>query len=171
MRVVYALRVVLILVLVGVGVTPSSASARKPTREPVILEDVPRLEGVCPFPVSIVFPVNREFVRTFTDREGNVVREITTGTVQAIVTNLSTGKSVRLNISGPVFTRPHPDGAVTLTLRGRALVGLFPGEVPSQPVRLFVNAGQVVLSLDPAGNIVQFRQVGHLEDVCAALAS
>jgi hypothetical protein len=35
---------------------------------------------------------------------------------------------------------------------------------------LFVNSGQVTMHFDPDGNVVGVEQVGHAEDVCAALA-
>jgi hypothetical protein len=34
----------------------------------------------------------------------------------------------------------------------------------------FLNTGQVTIHVDPAGNVAGVEQVGHVEDVCAALA-
>ena len=119
------------------------------------------------------FPVRADILENRTaDRPAEGLRPfrlINTGRLVVRVTNQTNGKSVVLNVSGPTFATPNPDGTTTLDYRGRALIGMVAGE-PGGP-RLFVNSGQVVLVLDPAGVLTQVRQTGHLEDLCVTLAT
>jgi hypothetical protein len=123
------------------------------------------LEGVCAFPV-----LGEVLVDQTAARGQNPFRLIVTGRLVVRVTNLSTGKSLVLNASGPTFITSNPDGTSTYVYRGRAIIALFPGE--AEGPQLFVNSGQVTLTLNAAGRATQVvRQTGHKEDLCAALAS
>jgi hypothetical protein len=144
------------------------ASADKPIREPLIAEDF-TVEGSCDFPVFVDFVANHEFIKTFFDKDGNVTDQMITGHLTQNLTNLDTGKTIFYNVSGPGFLIFFEDGSLDFVLGGRSSVFLFPGQVEGLPL-FFVNSGQVTLHLDAEGNLVSVEQVGHIEDVCAALA-
>jgi hypothetical protein len=143
------------------------ASADKPLREPLPSEDFV-ISGSCDFDVLVHNVENKEFIKTYFDDDGNPTRQIINGRLVSELTNLETRESIVYNISGPGVITFLEDGSVDFVLRGRSLLWFLPGEVEDLPL-LFVNSGQVTLHIDPEGNIV-VEQVGHVEDVCAALA-
>ena len=60
----------------------TAAAAAKPDRQPLELGDFDFAAGdVCSFAVHVEFLVNREKVTTFYDRDGNVTRVLTTGSL------------------------------------------------------------------------------------------
>jgi hypothetical protein len=111
----------------------------------------------CPgIQVQITFPVNQEYSITFSN--GAV---ITTGRLVAQVKNLSTGKSVVVNASGPGLLAE--DGR--FTLRGETLVFLTPGQIgPGSPATTYILSG--VLDFAPDGTVTQ---TGHVTDICSQI--
>ncbi len=152
----------LLLVAPGVSATP-------PTREPgPPFEGV--LKGVCLFPVEVVTLANREKLLTFYDRAGDVTMQIGTGTLKVRLTNLATGTSLAVNISGPVRIAPGADGTTTITLGGRSLLYLRAG-IDLLPPGITLNAGQQVITVDAEGRVTAVtRQTGSARDLCAELA-
>ena len=144
----------------ALGVHPPRISASgKPTRSLVPFSPIEFPAGVfCSFPVAIDFPVARYVAKTFPpDANGDVV-ELQTGHVTVRLANLSTGKSVTYNISGPTRYTFHADGSVTIELPGpQGFLG-------------FNNYGRIVIEVSPEGEFAFVKQTGHAEDVCAALA-
>ena len=49
----------------------------------------------------MTFPVQREYLRTYFDHDGNAVKLIVTGALVVTFTNTATGASFTANISGP----------------------------------------------------------------------
>ena len=136
---------------------PSVAAADKPIREGLPAEDF-TIQGSCAFDVDLQVLVNKEFITTFSDG-----RQLITGRLVVRLTNVATGKSIDLNISGPGFITPHADGSVTFELSGRSLVFL--------PGLLELTSGPVVLEIDPAGNVVSYAKTSAAAvDLCAVLA-
>jgi hypothetical protein len=125
---------------------------------------------VCPFPVGLTFPTNRERAVTFAGEHGGPYDTIITGAVVARVTNLATGAALTASIAGPVFIADNGGGALTVTLRGRALVYTGPGAAIAPA--LLLTSGTVVLRADAAtGGILAIDRVqGGAEDACAPLA-
>jgi hypothetical protein len=123
---------------------PGVAVADKPIREGLPAEDF-TIQGSCAFDVDLQVLVNKEFITTFSDG-----RQLITGRLVVRLTNVETGKSIDLNISGPVFITPHEDGSVTFELNGRSLVFL--------PGLLELTSGPAVLEIDPAGNVVSYTK-------------
>jgi hypothetical protein len=111
----------------------------------------------CPgIQVQITFPVNQEYSITFSN--GAV---ITTGSLVAQVKNLSNGKSVVVNASGPGML--GADGR--FTLRGETLVFLTPGQIgPGSPATTYILSG--VLDFAPDGTVTQR---GHITDICSQI--
>jgi hypothetical protein len=107
--------------------------------------------------VQITFPINQEYAIAFSS--GAI---ITTGRLVAEVTNLSTGKSVVVNASGPGTL--GADGS--FTLRGETLVFLTPGTIaPGSPATTYILSG--VLQFAPDGTVTQ---IGHITDICSQIS-
>jgi hypothetical protein len=133
------------------------ASAIPPTREPVSFPDR-TFSGQCSFDVHREVLVNRSVLTTFSN--GN---ELTTGTFKERLTNLSTGKFIDVNASGPILAVFHADESSTEYLRGRQFVRPFD--------QLLITTGRVIVERDPEGVIVGFTQLGGTsQDVCELLA-
>jgi len=142
----------------------SAASADRPARDFLPAGDF-TLSGICPFDVFVEIIENKEFISTFSDG-----RLLITGTFKVRVTNLDSDESLDLNISGPGFVIPNPDGSVTLDAHGTWLFWFFPGDLgPGSPGRLFVNNGHFVETFAPGGITID-KQTGSQQDICAALA-
>jgi len=144
---------------------PTLAAA--PSREP--LEYPPTIEfaagDVCPFAVTVEFLTNREKVMMFTDRSGDVVRAITTGSlVVRLSATANPETSVTLNISGPSHQTFRADGTSTLVYGGRA-ISLYP------PGTLVFTAGRAVVELDAVDGFVSVANIGFESDLCEMLAS
>jgi hypothetical protein len=88
-----------------------------------------------------------------------------TGTLKVEVTNLESGKTIELNISGPA--RFSSDGT-TLVGTGAWLLFGEPGFFgPGSPRTLETSHGRLVINLED-GSIVS--QIGHRVELCPALA-
>jgi hypothetical protein len=128
------------------------AAAATVSRDPAPLPD--RIEDdSCGFTVEVTFPVNGEHAVSFYDADGNLVRIEITGRLVATFLHPSNGKSITLNISGPIKIDA---GAGTTTMDGRSggPVGTFQG--------LVLFAGRVTDDGTAHGRL--------LVDVCAAIA-
>jgi hypothetical protein len=134
----------------------TAALAAPPTREPILVEDFV-VENVCSFPVLIEATANKEFVTFFDDG-----RILVTGKLFARLTNVETGKSLELNISGPLTITE------TEVLRGRGLLIFFPEDADGPG--LLLTSGRVVLIRGEDGFIANATYKGRTVDVCAALA-
>ena len=75
-------------------------------------------------------------------------------------TNVSTGKSVKLNISGTFLVASGTDGSTTLTFTGPTLLE---GGI--------VNDGRAVFTFDADGNLVAASITGKQTDLCATLSA
>ena len=134
------------------------SAAERPTFEPIAVEPF-TLTGFCDFDVR-VSPLQAELVlKVFTDRNGEVVKEVWTGVVKVRFTNLSTGKSVDANISGPNQIRVVGD-TVTDVAVGPWLIG------SGSAGTIFVTKGRYVFGSGPV--LANLR--GTTVDICAALA-
>ena len=149
----------------------SAALADKPTREALPApEPLAFAAGeVCAFPVRIEAVDSKNKAVTFTDEDGDPVRQIITGTLRMRVTNLATGESLVVNVSGPGFLTFTADGLATVTLGGRGLLFLRAGiDVP--PAGVFLVSGRLVLAIGPEGEVTEIvGRTGQMQDLCAAL--
>ena len=162
-----------LLGMFGGVVTAAPALARGPKWQfnapppgPVILP-----ADFCGFQIGVSFPVDKEYIKLLKAADGSMTFLIT-GALRVTNTNLSTGKTLTSNISGPGKITFLPDGSVTTEETRRAIYALLPAdaqrfEVP--PVGL--TAGPLTTSVDANGNLTSFSLQGHvLVDVCAALS-
>jgi hypothetical protein len=139
----------------------SLASAGRPTIQPAPFE--PLSGRFCPgFDVLITAVANKGKAITFSNGA-----TIVHGRLVADVTNLSNNKTIRINVSGPVFI--SADGS-TVTVRGRSLLvgeaGFFGAGAP--PTLILVS-GQGVINVGPAGP-TSLTLTGANKDLCPVLA-
>jgi hypothetical protein len=150
--------------VLAAGGVATGASANQPAREPQPLPPGTTfdLDGICSFHAQILILTSKAYTLTF----GNG-SQISTGQLFVRVTNLDSGKSLDLNISGPGF------GAVdsnVFTLSGRSLVFFFPGDRgPGSPGLLVLTSGPVVLTGTETGVTVDMTSAS-VTDLCAALS-
>jgi hypothetical protein len=144
------------VVVVVAGVCTSAASAVQPTREPLPISDEV-FSGVCSFSVERHVLVNRSILTTYSTGDQRI-----TGTFKQRLTNLSTGKFIDVNSSGPVLLDFHPDDSLTEIDYGP--------QFARPPGKLLLTTGKLIWEFDSAGDFVSFtQQGGTTQDVCALL--
>jgi hypothetical protein len=139
------------------------ASASPPTRTPVPPLDDVTVTG-CGFDVLVETVVWNVVATTFHNDASPVV-EIVTGVAKVQFTNLDTGETIAVNISGPLVVKAFGDGSVVLAQEGP----WFHIDVPGLPA-IFLTEGRVTITIDAAGNVT-IDGNGRLVDLCAALAA
>ena len=146
----------------------SAASANKPTREIVPGQADVVFTDQCGFPV-LGHIEGGEIITTFTDKAGTAVKQITVfpGN-KATLTNLVTGKSITLPLTGSSSARLQPDGSVLYAATGH---GLFaPNPVTGEP-GIWYLSGRGTVGMDAAGNLTSPPAAsGKLVNLCARLA-
>ena len=97
------LRIALAMVLAGLAA--ALATAGSVAAVPPQTEFLPPPDGLldtsCGYEILVTFPVQREYLRTYFDHDGNAVKLIVTGALVVTFTNTATGASFTANISGP----------------------------------------------------------------------
>ena len=93
------------------------------------------------------------------------------GSVKTTFTNLSTGKTINANTSGPAKTE-SADGSLVFASKGLTAIALEPPDAKRFGLpTLFVSAGSVTLSFTAEGDTTSVSLHGHvLINVCAALS-
>ena len=155
-------------VLVAALAIAPTANAGKPTTETFPPPpDFTVSASVCGFPV-LVHSEGTSVVTTFTDEDGNVLRQILTfpGSRQSF-TNLNTSESILVATNGPGELGFNPDGSSSLT-------GTGPWSWIGHPVTgepgIFLTQGRFVANFDAAGSRTSFNLAGRIVDLCAEIA-
>jgi hypothetical protein len=137
-----------------------TAAAEPPTREPVPSPEATGqfCEG---FEVRVAATQNKEFATVFSNGSALV-----TGVLKVEVTNLATGTSLELNISGPGRFNADGtiDGAGTWLLFGEA------GQLPGPDPGLLLITGRNSITPGPNG-VTAFSVTGTMVDVCDQLGA
>jgi hypothetical protein len=136
----------------------STALAAQPIREPLVIEDED-FNNLCRFPVRLEITANKEYVKFFS--EGRV---LVNGKLFARITNLDTGKSIDVNISGPANISPESERNM-----GRGILLLFPQDAGGPG--LILNMGRLDVIRGEDGFITNYTVRGTSVDVCAALTA
>jgi hypothetical protein len=102
------------------------------------------------------------------DGNGAVV-EIFNGTLKDELTNLATGRSIVVNVSGPAKVINYPDGSATASYEGHSLLFFFATDIPAGPAA-YLFSGRVVANYTGSGQQTIVRASGTREDICAALS-
>jgi hypothetical protein len=111
----------------------------------------------CGFPV-LFQPAAQDFTHLFVFSNGE---QFASGPFLGTLTNLDTGTSIQINISGTVTYRPNSDGSFSFTFDGPTLL-INPHVIVD---------GRVVVQFDADGNPISRTIVGTQEDVCTELAA
>jgi hypothetical protein len=134
----------------------SPASAAKPTREPLHIDNLV-ISDVCAFTVTRTVLVNKSFITTYSNGDARI-----TGIFKQRLTNLSTGESVDLTSPGPVLLDFHSDGSLTEIDYGP--------QFERPPGQLLLTTGRVRWEFDENGDFVSYTQLsGSTRDVCTVL--
>jgi hypothetical protein len=143
--------------LMGLGA--GAASATPPVREggDEVEIDLSFPAGVvCSFPVDVHLEMKTR-TTTFVDANGVPTRGITTGRIHAWETNVTSGKTVFLSISGPSFF--DASGALIMGTGSWSGIQLQDGT--------WIHASGMI-TFDANGLVVAVR--GHVEPLCDELA-
>ena len=125
----------------------------------------------CPFGLHVDFSGGNQHEHHFLDKNGNLVRILTTGTGSALTfTNIDTGATLSLKSNGSgTDTRINADGSSLVTLHGHNILILFPTDKPAGPTTtLYV--GRAAFTVDTSGNFTLGDTSGQSTDICAALS-
>ncbi len=159
-----------ILAVALLAMSAGGVAAGKPDKEPLDAPPVEFAAGeVCDFPLLIEFTANKEQLKTFFDRDGNIVRELITGKLRTLITNLTTMETFAANVSGPLKLIPNADGTLTLLGGGPSLLFFFPTDVTG--AGLWLTKGRVRLEFDADFNVYEAALPHNVTDVCELLAS
>jgi hypothetical protein len=139
----------------GSLVLAGTAGATKPFMERIVLGP-DTLSDTCSFPV-LVEPTAPDVQNFFVFGDGEIFGA---GPFVGTATNLDTGKTVKINVSGSFSVVQHSDGTVTITSHGAVLSSLF-GTIIH---------GRTVIQLDANGDVISSTTDGTVEDLCAELA-
>jgi hypothetical protein len=138
----------------GVLVLAGTAGATRPLIERQV--QGPFTLEACSFPV-LIEPTAPDVLNFFVFSEGEVLGA---GPFVGTATNLDTGKTVKINVSGSFSVAEHSDGAVTVTSHGSVLSSLFG----------VIVHGRTVIQVDANGDVISRTIDGTQEDLCAELA-
>jgi hypothetical protein len=160
-----------LLGLFGGLMTAGPALARGPQWEFQPSDPFTLSADYCGFGIGLSFPVDREYGKILKAGDGSMIL-LTTGTLAVSATNLSNGKTVTSNISGPAKVTTFPDGSVTESKKGLSGFVLSPADAQRFGVPpIGVTAGAQTLTIDAHGNVTSFSLQGHVVlDTCAALS-
>ena len=167
-RACFAAALVAMTAMGALSVAPAAAAD---PRIPLPPTDVALDDQFCAFPVNIHFTdANQYIIHQTVAPDGTTTLDIT-GRARATVTNVSTGKQVSYNISGPGTIVIFPDGAFSIDAHGPNLLWTrrdlsFPG-VPA----ISYTTGHVRVQVDASGDTTDHSLSGRRTDVCQVLAS
>jgi hypothetical protein len=143
--------------IVGVLALAGTAGATKPFMERTVQGPFTLAAGeTCSFAV-LIQPIAPDVLNFFIFSDGEIFGS---GPFVATATNLDTGKTVKINLSGSFSVVEHSDGTTTITSNGFVLSTLF-GTIFS---------GHGVIELDASGNVTSRTFNGTEQDLCAELA-
>ena len=141
----------------GALVLAGTAGATKPDMERQVQGPFTLGAGeTCSFPV-LIQPTAPDVLNFFVFSDGEVFGA---GPFVGTATNLDTGKTVKINLSGSFSVVEHSDGTVTVTSNGSVLSTRFG----------VIVHGHTVIQLDANGDVTSSTTNGTQEDLCAELA-
>ena len=143
-----------------------AAFAAQPTIQRIPVE-AHFVDGSCGFPVQIDATGTAVDI-SYTDALGTFHDFQAAPQVKQTMTNLVTGKTMVVNVSGPGDGTFNADGSFTIV--GRGLWGWAPGGFFNPlPYGLFLTKGRFVYSVSASG-VATFTSTGTRVDLCAQLA-
>lgn len=169
------------LVAIGMGaLSVAPAGAADPriflgTPTPVFLEGGNTSSDYCDFAVLVTFTDFNQYIihqteTTAPDETITTTLDIT-GRARATVTNLSTGKMVSYNISGPGTIVFDSTGAFSIDTHGPNLLWTTRGNSAEGVPQISYTTGHVTLQVAPSGLTTSYNLSGRQTDVCEVLES
>lgn len=160
-----------LLGILGGVVTAAPAFARGPKWQLTAAEPFTLPASFCGFKVRVAPVVNKEFVKVLKASDGSMTF-LVTGFSSASFTNVSTGKTITENLSGPGKVTVGSDGSIVFALRGHVGVFLAPADAKRFGLpTVSVTVGAFNQTTAPDGTITSLSLHGHVAvDVCAALS-
>ncbi|MDP9235386.1 MAG: hypothetical protein M3P01_12685 [Actinomycetota bacterium] len=159
----------LLLGLTGLVTAPPALANNDPHRVFLPAGPVDLPVGFCSFPTHLDVVANKEYGKITTLPDGTTIIE-ETGTFKLRATNVTTGKTVLLNASGPGTITIYPDGSVTVDGTGHWLIFNLSAAAASFGFPgVMLTSGQIHETLDPTGTPTALSVTGRATDVCAAL--
>jgi hypothetical protein len=149
------------VVLVLLSTTPGLASG-KPERGFAAIPQPLVISGSCSFDVDVIVVKNNEYFKSFTDANGNVVRQLINGSLVVTLTNLSNSHAITVNISGPSYTTVYADGSFIQRYAGLGAIFL--------PNLFILTSGRVDVKTFPDGHSAIVRMSGTQRDICALIS-
>jgi hypothetical protein len=124
----------------------------------------------CTFNV-LATPLNsRQKLATFVDKNGNVRFSLITGGNIYLFTNLSTGRSHRMNLSGPGILSFEPGDTFHVIARGSNVLFFPPGSAPGFP-RFALTHGRLDITTASDFTVLSLiTSTGNVQDVCTLLS-
>ena len=125
----------------------------------------------CGFKVRLTATVNKEFLKVLKTQDGSMTLLIT-GSGKSTITNLSTGKTITENVSGPSKTTVSADGSFVFAGKGHFIIFLAPADAQRFGLpTLFISAGAYTQSTAADGTITSASLNGHVAlNLCTALS-
>lgn len=122
------------------------------------------------FDVVVAITMTNFQVTEITHRSDGTVVVHAAGAQLATLTNLSTGKSIKVPASGAETETIYPDGSSMVFGRGQWFGGVGFAALLDPNLLFAMNDGTVMWTIDPSGNLTGFTHTGHVTDLCAAVA-
>jgi hypothetical protein len=146
-----------------------AASADKPARDVGIQDETRLIDDQCGFPV-VAHAGGMEIDTTFTTRTGSVtlLGVFPGGTLT--LTNLQTGKSIRLPATGSSHIEAGPDGSMSFTADGPGPSPIIVNPITGEP-GIWYLIGRLHVDLDPGGNATSISFTGKQVNLCTQLAA
>jgi hypothetical protein len=131
---------------------------------------LPASAGFCPFDIFEEPIGNKEKIATFYGQAGEVKLQIISGVNKWRFTNVSTGKVVDFNASGPARFTVQPGSDTVLAEGGGVSFFYIPNPPPGIP-KLALTRGRIVAELDPTTFVVTnlISHHGTVQDICPML--
>jgi hypothetical protein len=123
---------------------------------------------LCAFPVHVGIVLDHETISMWFDADNNPSHLLITGALVLAISNADSGRTIDVNVPGPVQIDLAPDGSSTWTFYGPSMIGGMPAPLPGGG--LYLNDGPVVMSDSAANEVTVLAQHGHATDLCEPLA-
>ena len=152
--------------LAGLVMMPPALAA-KPIREVDASQGDVVITNQCDFAVAGHIE-GQEIVTTFTNAEGDPVKQIVTFPGNRLtLTNLDSGSAVTVMVTGSSQLRAETDGSTLARAMGHGV--FFPNPLTGEP-GIWYLSGKGTAVIDPNGNVASNILAGRLEDLCSLLA-
>jgi len=157
------------IALAIIASSASGALAGKPTREPSPSPSAFDIIGSCAFAVHVDTLADNGAATTYVGRDGQPTFTRITGHLVMKVTNVTTGTSAVLNVSGPGTFRPLAGGLIRVDGTGNWLIYLFDTDAGGPGI--WWTHGRLSLVIDESDVVVQTALPSSRIDVCALLST